>query len=87
MRKFVYKFLIILIGLFFLYQFTIGYTLNKIKQQLYSINVKEYSNFLKEKIRKEAKSAIKKDQILNREDAIVIKNLIEKINKEINRYN
>lgn len=83
MREFVYKFLIVIVGMFFLYQFTIGYTINKFEKKLYSINVKEYSNFLKEKVRDELKKALKKDIILNKEDAVIIKSFIDKINKEL----
>ena len=84
MREFVYKFLVIIVGIFFLYQFTIGYTINKFEQKFYSINVKEYSNFFKEKVRKEINNALKKDRIFSKDDATIIKNFIDKINKELN---
>ena len=68
---------------FFLYQFTIGYTISKLEQKIYSIDVKEYSTFLKNKIRDELKNGLKKDFILNKEDAIILKNFLDKINKEL----
>ena len=85
MRIFFYKFIIIIVGLFILYQLTIGYTIKKIQQKFYSINVKEKSEFLKDKLREEIKNTLKKDEILTKEDAILIKKFYLKILSEINR--
>jgi hypothetical protein len=85
MRIFFYKFIIIIVGLFILYQLTIGYTIKKIQQKFYSINVKEQSEFIKDKLREEIKSTLKKDEILTKEDAILIKKFYLKILSEINR--
>jgi VIT1/CCC1 family predicted Fe2+/Mn2+ transporter len=85
MRIFFYKFIIIILGLFILYQLTIGYTIKKIQQKFYSINVKEQSEFIKDKLREEIKNTLKKDEILTKEDAILIKKFYLKILSEINR--
>jgi hypothetical protein len=85
MRIFFYKFIIIIVGLFILYQLTIGYTIKKIQQKFYSINVKERSEFIKDKLREEIKNTLKKDEILTKEDAILIKKFYLKILSEINR--
>jgi hypothetical protein len=85
MRIFFYKFIIIIVGLFILYQLTIGYTIKKIQQKFYSINVKEQSEFIKDKLREEIRSTLKKDEILTKEDAILIKKFYLKILSEINR--
>jgi hypothetical protein len=85
MRIFFYKFIIIIVGLFILYQLTIGYTIKKIQQKFYSINVKEQSEFIKDKLREEIKNTLKKDEILTKEDAILIKKFYIKILSEINR--
>ena len=85
MRIFFYKFIIIIVGLFILYQLTIGFTIKKIQQKFYSINVKENSEFLKDKLREEIKNTLKKDEILTKEDAILIKKFYLKILSEINR--
>ena len=85
MRIFFYKFIITIVGLFILYQLTIGYTIKKIQQKFYSINVKEQSEFIKDKLREEIKNTLKKDEILTKEDAILIKKFYLKILSEINR--
>jgi cell division protein FtsL len=85
MRIFFYKFIIILIGLFILYQLTIGYTIKKFEQKFYSINIKEQSEFIKNKLREEIKDTLKKDRILEKEDAILLKKFYLKTLSEINR--
>ena len=85
MRIFFYKFIIIIVGIFILYQLTIGYTIKKIQQKFYSINVKEQSEFIKDKLREEIKNTLKKDEILTKEDAILIKKFYLKILSEINK--
>ena len=87
MRIFFYKFIITIVGLFILYQLTIGYTIKKIQQKFYSINVKEQSEFIKDKLREEIKNTLKKDEILTKEDVILIKKFYLKILSEINRVN
>jgi VIT1/CCC1 family predicted Fe2+/Mn2+ transporter len=85
MRIFFYKFIIILVGLFILYQLTIGYTIKKFEQKFYSINIKEQSEFIKNKLREEIKDTLKKDKILEKEDAILLKRFYLKVLSEINR--
>ena len=84
MRIFFYKFIIIIVGLFILYQLTIGYTIKKFEQKFYSINIKEQSEFIKNKLREEIKDTLKKDKILEKEDAILLKRFYLKILSEIN---
>ena len=85
MRIFFYKFIIIVLGLFILYQLTIGYTIKKLEQKFYSINIKEQSEFIKDKLREEIKNTLKKDNILDKDDAVLIKKFYLKILSEINR--
>ena len=85
MRIFFYKFIIIIVGLFILYQLTIGYTIKKFEQKIYSINIKEQSELIKNKLREEIKDTLKKDKILEKEDAILLKKFYFKVLSEINR--
>jgi hypothetical protein len=87
MRIFVYKFLIIVIGIFILYQVTIGYTVLKIQQKLFSLNSKENSIFVKDKIRKELIAGLKKEKIFNDKDRSLIKKLYKKIYLELQSLN
>ena len=84
MRLFIYKTLIIIVSLFFLYQFTVGYSVHKIQNKLFSIYDEDTANKIKIKIREELKAGIKKDRILTEEDALLLKQFIQKIKEEIN---
>ena len=83
MRIFIYKTLIIIIAVFFLYQLTIGYTIHSFEKRLYSSFDKESAEKIKNKVREEMKNGLAKDKILNVEDAILIKKFLKKINSEI----
>jgi len=83
MRIFVYKILILIVSLFFLYQFTIGYTIYSLQQKIFTKINKENSITIKSKIREELKSSLKKERILNKEDALTLKNFFNKIKSEI----
>tara|TARA_B100001093_G_scaffold409205_1_gene398179 strand:- start:2093 stop:2356 length:264 start_codon:yes stop_codon:yes gene_type:complete len=84
MRLFIYKVLVLVISLFFLYQFTIGYSVYKFQQKIYSNLNNETSEKIKSKIRNELKSGLKKDKILNEEDSVLLRDFFNKIKLEIN---
>tara|TARA_B100001057_G_scaffold461741_1_gene514051 strand:- start:98 stop:361 length:264 start_codon:yes stop_codon:yes gene_type:complete len=84
MRLFIYKVLVLMISLFFLYQFTVGYSVYKFQQKIYSNLNKETSEKIKSKIRKELKAGLKKDKILNNEDSVLLRDFLNKIKLEIN---
>ena len=75
--------MIVIVGLFILYQSTVGYTISKFQQQFYSFNIQEKSNFIKEKIRVEIENSLKKDKVLNKKDAILIKKFFNLVSSEI----
>ena len=83
MKLFIYKSLIATIIFFIIYQITIGATINKVKKNIYYLSSDENKNLIKNKIRKELKSAIKKDDYLNAEDAELIKKFFNKIKLEL----
>ncbi len=83
MRIFVYKVIIFFLAVFFLYHFTIGYTLYGFQKNFYSSLDKESVEKIKDKIRKELQSAVKKDRVLKEKDAILLKEIINKIQSEI----
>lgn len=84
MRFFIYKLLITLIGIFILFQVTIGLTIKEVKKNIAELSSKESVSELKEKIREEIKNGIDKERILNKSDSILIKKFIDKIIQELN---
>ena len=87
MKIFIYKILVIIVAIFFLYQLTIGYTIYSFQKNFYSSFDKESAEIIKNKIREEIKSGLKKDKILNVDDALLIKKFFEKVNSEIKDLN
>ena len=83
MRIFFYKFLIIIVGLFFLYQFTVDFSISKIQQEIFSLSTKENSLFIQNKIRKEIKNSLKKDRILSEEDSVLLNSFLQKIKSDL----
>ena len=83
MRIFVYKILFVILCFYLLFEFTVKLQINKFKNQVESIKSKENLNIIETKIRKEIESGLKKDRILSKEDAKIIKKFIIKINKEL----
>ena len=84
MKIFVYKTIFILVGIYLLYQFTIG-----IKIESYERNLKNFTNDqgreqIRNKIRDELRKANSKDQILKMEDRKLLKEFITKIQNELN---
>ena len=83
MKIFVYKVVFIMIALFFLFNFTVGYQIRKIEDRITNVSSAEQINNIKAKIRKEMNSAIKKDKIFNEEDKLLINKFINKIILEL----
>ena len=83
MRLFVNKTLFVFFCLFLLFNLTIGYQIRKIENSIQNISSKEKIESLKEKIRKEMKSGIDKDNLFKNEDRILIKKFLKKIFEEL----
>lgn len=83
MKFFVYKTLIIFISIFFLYHFTIGYSVSKLEIKILNYFEKDKLIYVRKKIKNEIVDSLKKERILSIEDAKIVKQFIEKISKEI----
>jgi|TARA_B110000211_G_scaffold228852_1_gene285732 HD superfamily phosphodiesterase len=84
MRLFFYKSIFVFISIFILYKVTVGQLIkdyeNKINQTISKENIDKF----KSKLRNEIKGSIKKDRILNEEDARLMGQFLKKIKREIN---
>ena len=84
MRLFFYKSIFVFISIFILYKVTVGQLIkdyeNKINQTISKENIDKF----KSKLRNEIKVSIKKDRILNEEDARLMGQFLKKIKREIN---
>lgn len=86
MRIFIYKSLFLIIFFYILFQLTIGYTVKKIKEEIYNLKSKENIELIKNKIRDEINTAIKKDKLLDERDKKLINDFIEKLRKELQNH-
>ncbi len=87
MRIFIYKLIISFLAIFFLYHSTIGYTIYKFQNKIYSSLNKKLVEDIKSKIRVEIENSLKKDKILERDDAILLNKILKKLSSEINSPN
>jgi hypothetical protein len=84
MKIFLYKFVIILFGIFLLFEITIGSKIKFYERNFKNLYSKTNIENIKLKIREEMKSAVKSERYLNPEDSALIGQFLEKIQKEIN---
>ena len=83
MKIFIYKTLIVFLFIFLSYKLTIGYTISKFEQKFYSFGNKENLEQIKNKIRDELQKGVNKERILEKDDAILLNQFINKIREEL----
>jgi len=83
MKIFLYKFAIILIGVFLLFEFTIGSKLKFYERHFRNTLSKQFIEQNKIKAREEMEVAINKDVYLEPKDAELISKFLEKIQNEL----
>ena len=83
MKLFLYKSLLVFFLILILFKLTIGQLLNNYEKKFDQFFSKEFLTNIETKIRKEIKAGLEKERILSAEDALLINQLINKIQKEI----
>ncbi|MDP7453797.1 MAG: hypothetical protein QGE95_16285, partial [Arenicellales bacterium] len=84
MKIFVYKTIFVLLGIYLLYQFTIGKKIGYYEHTLKNLTNDQGREMIRNKVRNELKKATEKDQILKPEDREILKKFIIKIQNELN---
>ena len=85
MKLFVYKTLFIFVSIFIIFQLTIGLKINQFEKKIEKFKSEENIENVKNKIRKELRNGIKKENYLTPEDAKLINDFINKLNKELSK--
>ena len=85
MKIFIFKTIFVLIGIYILYQFTIGIKINAYEHNFKNLTNDQGREMIRNKIRNELKKATEKDQILKPEDREILKKFITKIKNELNK--
>jgi hypothetical protein len=83
MKIFFYKSLLIFFLSFILVQFTIGVVVKDFKEQIYELKSKKNIEAFKNKMREEIKSGLESENYLSNQDAQLINDFINKIQKEL----
>ena len=84
MRQFIYKALLIIFIFIVGFEFTIGKRIDPMLQTLNKFSDEQGRKELINKLRKEMKKGINKENILKEEDRILINKFIKKLSNEIN---
>ena len=83
MKIFVYKALFIFVCIFLLFQLTIGVKIKQFERELDNFKSKENIENIKNKIRKELRNAVEKENYLSYDDAKLINEFINKLKQEL----
>ena len=83
MKQYIYKVIITLIAVVLIYELTIGKIIKKYTDKLNYISTKEGRKELVITLREEIKRGVKKERYLSKEDAILLNQFINKIQKEL----
>ena len=83
MRLFIYKSIVIFVGIYLLYNFTIGKTIDQYESKLIYFVTDQGREDVRNLIRKELKNTIDNENVFDPEDRVLVKELIEKIRIEV----
>tara|TARA_B100001741_G_scaffold257164_1_gene220084 strand:+ start:517 stop:774 length:258 start_codon:yes stop_codon:yes gene_type:complete len=83
MKLFVYKTIFVLIGIYILYQVTIGIKIGDYEKKIKNLTNDQGREMIRDKVREEIKKATEKEQILKDEDIKLLRNFIIKIQREL----
>ena len=84
MKIFIYKTIFVLVGIYFLYQFTIGKKIEYYEHILKNLTNDQGREMIRNKVRNELRKATEKELIIKPEDREILKKFITKIQNELN---
>ena len=87
MRIFLVKTIIVIVAVFFLYQFTIGSEISNLRKTLVSFSDKGKREIIKEKLKDEMRKGIQKEKYFDEEERVLISQFLKKILKELDLIN
>ncbi len=83
MKIFIYKCLIVFLGLYLLYNFTIGKKIDQYESKVVYILTDQGREKIREVVRKEIKNSLDNEAIFENEDKILLRKFIDKIILEL----
>ena len=83
MRNFIYKIIIVTLATIVIFEFTLGKYLDNFKQQINIFATKEGRQEIVSSIKKEIRKANQKENYLDEEERVLLRNFINKIRREL----
>ena len=83
MKIFIYKTLVIFLLIFITFHLTFNFAIRNVERKIENIGSKENIEVYKEEIRKQLLNSINKDDLINKEDAILLRKFLDKIKNKI----
>ena len=83
MKQFIYKLIVSVIAIVLIYEFTVGKLIKKYSDKLNFISTKDGRKELIISLREEIQKGVNKERYLSKEDARLLNQFIEKIQKEL----
>ena len=83
MKQFIYKLIVSVIAIVLVYEFTVGKLIKKYSDKLNYISTKDGRKELVISLREEIKKGVNKERYLSKEDARLLNQFIQKIQKEL----
>ncbi len=87
MRQYIYKILIALIAVILAFEFTIGKEISQINEKINTFASSDGRKKIVESLKKEIEKANNKENYLDEDERVLIRNFLLKIRKEINLNN
>lgn len=83
MRLFIYKCIVVFLGIYLTYNFTIGKKIDEYENQMKYIITDQGREHMRDLIRKEIKNSLDNETLIDPDDRILIKKFIKKLNQEL----
>ena len=83
-RIFIYKTVFIFFCTYLLYNFTIGKKIDEYENKLKYFKTDQGRDVLRNKFKEEIEKSLKKENILNNDDKVLLKKFIQKLSNELN---
>jgi|TARA_B110000305_G_C19373262_1_gene605626 hypothetical protein len=83
MKIFFYKSLITFVFIFIFYHLTLGVKIKEFESKINNITSTENIEYIRDKLRDEIKNGLKKENYLNDQDAILLREFFNKIKLEL----
>tara|TARA_B100001057_G_scaffold496953_1_gene599807 strand:- start:800 stop:1057 length:258 start_codon:yes stop_codon:yes gene_type:complete len=83
MRLFIYKCIIVFVGIYLTYNFTIGKKIDEYELNMKYIITDQGREHVRDLLRKEIKNSLDNENLLKEEDRVLIKDFLNKLQKEL----